>query len=106
MLAIEIISVISAIAVLILSGVMLVRKVVRLGKTGRSVQMNVEPKAMALITQSDSAQRRAFSIMEGKDMLLARLDVLRVSVSKLKVLMTATREAWTPVARVLNYLGL
>jgi hypothetical protein len=106
LLALEIVTVIAAFLVLVLSGISAARKAMGFGRSVGRLMSDVEPKTMYLVDQGDSAQRLAFSIEAGRDKLLERIVVLNNSIGKLRIIISAAIEAWRPVSRVLNYIGL
>lgn len=106
MLIIEVLAVIGAILVLTLSAILLLRNAIGFGRTVRSVAADVEPRALHIMEQADAAQRRGLAINNGQTRLMSRLLKLKVSLGKLKVSISAGRDAWEPVAKVLRYVGL
>lgn len=106
MLIIEILVVLASFAVLVYCAVTLVKSAMSLGKTANRFMRGVAPKADHLVDQSQTAQRLAFSIMEGRDRLFASIPGVMVNVSKLMMLVRAAIDAWRPVSRMLRYVGL
>lgn len=105
LLLLEILAVPAAILILFLTGVLVVRNALGLRKTVKRFQSKVEPKAFYIMDQSEAAQRRVFSIVEEREVLLRRLLVLQATIRKMRVIVSAAREAWRPVARALDYVG-
>lgn len=106
MLLFEILAVIGAIFVLFLSGISTARKAVGFGKTAGRLAGHAGRKAMYIMDQSQAAQNRALSITQMRDVLSRRLLVLRATMGKTRVLVSAAREAWQRVSRVLAYVGI
>lgn len=106
MLLLEILAVSAAVLILFLAGGMLIRSALTFRLTVKRLQENIEPKAMYLMDQSEAAQRRAFSIMDQREILLEKLWLIRSAMQKMRVIISAAQGAWKPVSRVLNYVGL
>lgn len=105
LLAVEIILVLGALLILVGSGVTTAKSAIRLGRRTRSLVGDVEPKAMNLIERSDEAGRRALTIAETRDTLFTRLEILRITISKLLVSLRALNDIRKKVSHLLEYVG-
>lgn len=104
-LAIEIIVVIAAFVVLGMSGVKMVKRAMGFGRSAKVMNEHVQPRFMALMTQSQMAQQRVFSITGNADLLQRKLESLRIAVSRMMVIVNAFRSGFNRLSRGMRVLG-
>jgi hypothetical protein len=105
-LVMEILSVIAAFIVLAMSGIKMVKKFAGFGRSAKMMNEHVQPRIMALLSQSDMAQQRVFSITGNADLLQRKLESLRIAVVRLLVVIGAIREFFARTSRGIRILGL
>lgn len=105
MLAIEIIVVVAAFIVLGMSGTKMVKKALGLGRSVKLMNEHAQPRIMALMTQSEMAQQRVFSITGNADLLQRKMEPLRITISRVMVVINAIREGFDRASRGMRILG-
>jgi hypothetical protein len=105
MLVLEIGAVIGGYLILVMTAVTLVRNAKRLGRTAKIVQSHTHPQVMVLMTQSDTAQQRVFSITGHADRLQRQVEKLMNSAARLLVIINAFREVSGRISRAMRKLG-
>ncbi len=101
----EILAVIAAIAILAMAGVTLFRNAVAFGRTVKMVRGHAQPIVAVLVTQSDTARQRVFSITANADLLQRKAEMLRVTIRKMLVVINALREARGRISLIVRKLG-
>jgi len=104
-LAFEIFIVIAAIIFLVMSGMQTVRSAMGFGRSAKAMNEHVQPRIMALMSQSDIAQQRVFSITGNSDTLQRNVESLRVAFIRLRVIIDAIREISERASRGIRVLG-
>lgn len=104
-IAIEIIAVIAAFTILVMVGVFMVRSIISLGRTAKLVQSHTQPKIMALMTQSETAQRRILSISGNADIFLRKSEALKISLKRMMVMIKAFTGASEKLSLTIRKLG-
>jgi|SRR5665648_28959 len=105
-LAIEIFIVIAAYIVLGMSGFLLGKKAVGFGRTAKVMNEHAQPRFMALTAQSEVAKQRVFSIIGNTDLLQRKMEPLRITISRMMVVINAFREGSDRLSRGMRALGL
>jgi uncharacterized protein YxeA len=104
-IAIEIIAVIAAFMILVMVGVSMVRSIIGLGRTAKLVQSHTQPKIMALMTQSETAQQRVFSITGNADLFLRKSETMKISLKRMMVVIHAFTGASEKLSLAIRKLG-
>lgn len=104
-LAIEILIVIAAFIVLGISGIKLVKIAVGFGRTIKATNEHVHPRIMALMTQSEMASQRVFSIIGNVDLLQRRIEALRITMGRFMIVINAIGEGSDRLSRSIRILG-
>lgn len=105
MLAIEIVVVVAAFIVLGMSGTKMVKRAVGFGRSVKMMNEHTQPRIMALMTQSEMAQQRVFSITGNADLLQRKMGSLRITISRVMVAINAIREGFDRASRGMRILG-
>lgn len=105
-IAIEIIAVIAAFTILVKVGVTLVRRIMALARTAKVIQSHTQPKIMVLMTQSDTAQQRVFSITGNADLFLRKTEAMKIGLYRMMVVIKPFRAASEKLTLAMRKLGL
>lgn len=104
-IAIEILIVIAAFIVLGISGIKLVKKAVSFGRTIKTTNEHTHPRIMALMTQSEMASQRVFSIIGNVDLMQRRTESLRITMGRFMIVINAIGEGSDKLSRGMRILG-
>jgi len=104
-IAIEIIAVIAAFTILVMAGVSMVRSIIDLGRTAKLILSHTQPIIMALMTQSETAQQRIFSISGNADLFLRKSDAMKISLYRMMVVIKAFTGASEKLSLAIRKLG-
>ena len=104
-IAIEIIAVIAAFTILAMVGASMVRGIIGLRRTAKMIKSHIQPIIMALMTQSETAQRRILSISGNADIFLRKSEALKISLKRMMVMIKAFTGASEKLSLTIRKLG-
>lgn len=106
MLAAEIVITLLAFVVLFYTGYIAARHLIVLGKGVQASRKHIDHKVVDILKEADSAQRRSISITGSKERLLQKVDRLKVTMTKMSIILRAAQEARERIFRWLGYVGI
>ncbi|MDO8735630.1 MAG: hypothetical protein Q7K29_00905 [Thermoleophilia bacterium] len=104
-LVIEILFVITAFILLVMSGLKMVKKAAGFGRSAKAMNEHTQPLIMALVSQSDMAQQRVFSITGNADLLQRKMESLRIAIGRILIVFGAIREVSDRASRGIRIIG-